>query len=172
MQPYIDIYTLTYHRNKETIERFLSDFTDRQAIEDQKDGELMLLTKGKTSNELAGANEYVWMKAITVTNSIEIGLSEPDNCFTLYLASNQLEIDLAILTFTQDNKLILGLSIFEYKDEKETLDNYGLARELRDRLQSNFHGVKSYFGLEAAPVYTETKFDKEMEIWSLGKSYR
>ena len=163
--PYIDIYTLTYQRNKETIENFLSKFTDRQAIEDQKDGELMLLPNGKSRKEVNGLDDYIWVKALTVTNSIEVGLSDPTNCFTMYLAANRPDIDLAILTFTQDGKLILGLSVYEYKDENSTVDNYDLATQLRDEIQKDYSGIASYFGLEASPPDNEREFLKDMEIW-------
>lgn len=170
--PYIDIYVLTTNRDKETIERFLAEFTDREAIEDRGDGELMILPKGKASKQVIDSNEYCWVKAHTVTHSIEIGLSEPDTCFTMYLASNKRDIEFAIVTFTQDAKLILGLSIFEYKDDAQTLDNYKIASTLADSLFENYNGLKSYIGLEASPADNEAEFDKEMGVWSGSTNFR
>lgn len=166
--PYIDIYTLTYHCDKETIERFLNEFTDRKAIEDQGDGELMMLPKGKIHQELKSPDDYVWIKAESVTNSINIGLSDPENCFTLYFISNIPDIDYALVSFTQDGKLILGLSVLAYRDDNGILDNYGFASKLMNHLQSDFDGVYSYFGLEAPPAVDEEAFLKEKVKWNGG----
>ncbi len=164
-QPYIDIYTLTNNRDKKTIESFLSHFTDREAIEDQKEGELMILPDGKNRKNINSDDEYVWTKAISVTNSINIGLANPKNCFTMYLNSNKQDIDLAILTFTQDGKLILGLSIFEYQDDESTIDNYKLAETLRRKIEKDYFGVHSYYGLEASPADNLEEFLAQMIIW-------
>ena len=164
-QPYIDIYTLTNSRDKQTIETFLSNYTDREAIEDQKDGELMILPDGKNRKNINSDDEYICTKAISVTNSINIGLSDPKNCFTMYLSSNKPDIDLAILTFTQDGKLILGLSIFEYQDDESTIDNYKLAETICKKIEKDYFGVYSYYGLEASPADNIEEFLSEIKIW-------
>jgi hypothetical protein len=169
-QPYIDIYTLTNNRDKKTIESFLYNYTDREAIEDQQDGELMVLPNGKNRKNI-NSDEYVWTKAISVSNSIDIGLANPENCFTMYLNSNKPDIDYAILTFTQDGKLILGLSIFEYQDDESTIDNYKLAETLCKKIENDYFGVHSYFGLEASPADNLEEFLAQMKIWTPNKNY-
>ncbi len=170
-QPYIDIYTLTNNRDKKTIESFLSNYTDREAIEDQKDGELMILPNDRNRKSINSDEKYVWTKAISVTNSINIGLADSENCFTMYLSSNKKDIDLVILTFTQDGKLILGLSIFEYQDDDSTIDNYELAETLCRKIENDYSGVFSYFGLEASPANNVEEFLAEMKIWKPSKNY-
>ena len=156
--PYIDIYTITRDRSKQCIERFLEAYTNRSEIEDQKDGELMILPPDKVGKVDLELEDYTWVKAHTVSNSIAVGLSGDDVCFTMYLASNFPGVDQAILSFTADNFLILGLAVYEYTDENQTVDNYGLADKLAKQLETDYSGIERYYGLESAPSDTYDEF--------------
>ncbi|MFM2387580.1 MAG: hypothetical protein RL660_2337 [Bacteroidota bacterium] len=158
--PYIDIYVLTSNRERRTLEKFLDEYTDRESIEDMHDSEINMLPKDRSYLEV-NSEDYIWIKAETLTNCIDIGLSNPSNCFTLYLRSKHREINLVILSFTQDGKLIVGLSIFEYIDAEQTIDNYKFAKELKDEMYRNYNGSLAYFGLEASPAHTEEEFKKQ-----------
>lgn len=165
MPVHIDIYILLDRRDQESIERFLNMYTCREDIEDLGDGELFILPKGKKRSEMT-KDDYAWVPAKTLTSALNIGLSDTKNCFSLYLNSNVQGIENVIITFTQDAKLILGLSINEYSDNKETLENYDLANQLSSSLLKEFDGKASYFALEGCPADNEEDFFNEKKIWT------
>lgn len=166
---YLDIYTLTDNRNRETIEKFLLEYTNRQSIEQTEDCELAILKKGKLKSEGIKNDDYIFVKSETLTNSINIGLSDPTNCFTLYLNSKKTEIKYLVLSFTQDGKLILGIAINEYIDEDERIDNYELAKKIAEDLENNNSGKGNYFGVEIVPALNEKDFFEDIELY---KNYR
>lgn len=161
--PYIDIYVLTDKRDQQTIDEFLHDFTNRAEIEDRGDEELMILDNAT----LLTGKQYTWQKAKTLTNAIAIGLSRQDISFSLLLLPNRKELEWVTITFTIDNKLVLGLSVFEYQDDQETLDNYQLAESLRDEMFDKYEGRLAVIGLEIDFPISEQEF---LELKTIRKS--
>lgn len=151
--PYIDIYVLTDNRNEETIERFLNDFTNRNEIEDRGDEELMILDDKNRSEE----KRYIWKKAETLSKSISFGLSRPNICFTMFLLSKRQNIEWVTLTFTIDNKLVLGVSVYEYQDKEQAFDNYRFADELKNELLGKYGRIE-VVGVELDFPLSEEKF--------------
>ena len=153
---HIDIYGITDYRNKEVIELFIAEFTDRSSVEDRGDEELMILND--TTHEQTASDDYTWIKAETLTKAIETGLADASTCFTLYLGSDQPEIEQAMISFTLDGKLILGLSIEAFADKDGTISNSPLAEKLAIRLQETFHCRKTYYETELPSAHTEAEF--------------
>lgn len=141
---YTDIYVLVNDRNIITIEHFLNEFTDRKSIEETPDCEIALFQN----------NEYKYIKSESLSNSIKFGLSNTKNCFSLYLKSKNDLIKSVILTFTEDNKLVLGLSIAEIEN-----DDYHLASKFGLELKTNYNSKEFIFGTEIPPPLNEEEFN-------------
>lgn len=118
-----DVWVITPHRNADTISRFLAGFVDRAAAEDRGDEQLMLspLVEGAsvdfatspstTTEQIAGwVNEFDWEPALTLTHSIERGLSRPWRAFSLFgLPSIRPDLMSVAIQFTPDGELVLGV---------------------------------------------------------------
>jgi hypothetical protein len=118
-----DVWVITPHRNADTISRFLAGFVDRAAAEDRGDEQLMLnplverasvdiaTSPSTTTEEIAGwVNEFDWEPALTLTHSIERGLSRPWRAFSLFgLPSTRRDLMSAAIEFTSDGELVLGV---------------------------------------------------------------
>ena len=161
MPAFIEVYILTENRDQETINRFLKNFTNREEIEDRADEELMILD----SAERFLWEKYIWIKAETLTKSINLGLSKPDICFTMFLKSNWQNVQWLTMTFTIDNKLVLGLSLFEYQ-EYPTRDNYHLGEVLKDELMLNYNGKFETIGIETNSPRSESEFLELKKSWT------
>jgi hypothetical protein len=112
----LNIYRLTNHRDLETINRFIDRYVDREASEDRGDEELMMESlhpDGKPGTSSSFGEDEEWEPALTLTHSISRGLDHPRRAFALYLKAKDERLSGAILCFTQDDKLILGLSLEE-----------------------------------------------------------
>ena len=112
----LDIYGLTRHRDRETINRFLDEYVDRAASEDRDGEEIGLLP---LNPELEG-EELQWEHAVTLTHIVERGLDYPRRAFTSYLTSRRADIEQAILSFTSDDQLVLGFSVYsgDFNDDE------------------------------------------------------
>ena len=153
MPSYIEVYILTENRDRETINRFLKNFTNREEIEGRADEELMILD----STEPSLPEKYFWIQAETLTKSINLGLNKPGICFTMFLRSNRQHVEWLTITFTIDNKLVLGLSLFE-NPEYSTPDNYQLAEVLKGELMLHYNGKFETIGIETNSPRSETEF--------------
>lgn len=157
MPPYLDAYIITPEREEETIERFLASYTDRAANEDREDEELMLLRLG-VEDEPESTKQFDWEPARTLTNVVKRGLDYPRRCFAIYLCSNVMDVEQAILKFTADNQLIFGVSI---DDPDGSTDNLNKAKRSLATLLSEFNGRTGIIGVELAPADTETEFEEQ-----------
>jgi hypothetical protein len=117
---FTDIYGLTKHRNRATIDRFLDRYIDR-AAEEQRDGQELLvesLDKEPGIRELF--DEVEWVPVQTLTEGISLGLAHPPRCFAIYLHHmRQPGIDRVILGFTRDALVVLGICI-QHPEESES----------------------------------------------------
>ena len=152
----LDVYVLIHQREEETIEKFLDEYIDRNAQEDRGDEELMILPPDKFGQQDLKLEDFVWIPAKTLTNSIAKGLEHPSKCFALYFSSTRLDIHQVALKFTYDGKLVLGLSV---DDWKQTEKNMELAEQLMDDLMNQFGGKKGMVVLEIPPPDSEAGFD-------------
>jgi hypothetical protein len=121
----LDIYGLTDHRDLLTINRFIDLYVDRQASEDLSDEELMMEPL-RPDGEIGSGREVgegeKGEPALTLTHSISRGLDHPRRAFALYLKAKNPRLSRAILCFTQDDKLILGLSLEELSMQVDEIE--------------------------------------------------
>jgi hypothetical protein len=118
-----DAYVITPHRSIETLARFVAGFVDRAAAEDRGDEELMLLPLNRSTTDFVmtapGApgdlarwfkESFDWEPALTLTHSIQRGLSRPWRAFSLFnLPSSRPDLMAASIGFTPDGELVLGV---------------------------------------------------------------
>jgi hypothetical protein len=154
----LDIYALTTHRDRPTITRFLNEWVNVHAAEDRGDEELMLLPLGETEESLRTI-EYEWEPAQTLTHSIQRGLDRPPRAFRIYLASKQPSALRVYLAFTLDDRLVLGIKMYN-DDQQETLD---AASVLLNDLAARYHCWLGMIVVEQAAPLSEPEFRTAME---------
>lgn len=162
MPPDLDIYVLVKNRDKETLERFIDAYVDRNASEDRGDEELMMLPLWLSNEKITledeeglSSDDYDWELAQTLTNILERGLHFPRRAFSVYLKPKEKHLSGATLSFTADNQLILGLSI---DDEGALPENEKQARKILTKLMQQFNGKAGLIIVEWPPPTTELDF--------------
>jgi hypothetical protein len=118
------VWVITSHRDSDTLERFIGNFVDRPAAEDRGDEQLMLrplverepvdfqMTSSTTTEDVVGwlDEAWGWEPAITLTHSIQRGLSRPWRAFSLFnLPSSRADLLGASIEFTPDGEVALGV---------------------------------------------------------------
>jgi hypothetical protein len=119
-----EVWVVTPHRSAEALSRFLDGYVDRTAAEDRGDDQLMLeplfervpvdlqMTSSTTTEDITRWLHATsdWEPAITLTHSIERGLSRPWRAFSLFhLPSRRPDLLSASIEFTRDGELVLGV---------------------------------------------------------------
>ncbi len=145
MPPDVNIYGLTIRRNLETINQFLETFIDRAASEERGDEELMLVPLDGV-RQTDDFEAYDWEPARTLSHAIQRGLDYPHRSFALYLPAKDPNIDQAILKFTTDDQLILGVSI----DIGEV--QFGNGEQAKCVLNTLYEDYHCYLGLIIAEM--------------------
>lgn len=157
----LDIYVLTNLRDRETIDRFVNIYVDREASEDRNDEELMMLPLTEVEDGLQAAarllslDEFDWEPALTLSNIIDRGLRYPRRAFAVYLNPIDKSIDQVTLCFTVDNQIVFGLSI---DDEGKRLENEKRARKILEELMQQFNSRLGLIIVENAPPFSEIEF--------------
>lgn len=146
----LDIYGLSRHRDRETINQFLDAFVDRAASEDRDGEEIGLLP---LNPEVVG-DSWQWEPALTLTHIVERGLDYPRRAFTSYLTSSRADIERAILSFTSDNQVVFGLSIYSGDFD----DDEARATKLLSELARSFRCHLGLVVAEHHPPYSEDEF--------------
>jgi hypothetical protein len=160
MPPNLDIYGLTKLRKKETIESFLDEHVDRIAGEDRGEEELSMIPLGTTEEDLRTAEDYEWEPAISLSHVVERGLDYPRRAFRVYLPSRQADIDGVVLGFTEDDQLVLGLSI---DDAGMKPENEARARSLLVDLAKEYDCHLGLITCERPPGLSTSAFLAESE---------
>lgn len=152
--PNYDIYVLSSLRDQITLNKFINHYTERTAIEDRKDEEIMVLPLGVAEEENMLLDEYDWMPAINVENVIKIGVSKPIRAFRLYLPSNKNNFSSIIITFTSDNLVIFGLSLI-FDNEQGALHS---AEEILKDMMNEYRGSHGGIFCEEPPCLSSKEF--------------
>jgi hypothetical protein len=160
--PELDIYALTWHRDRATIERFLDEYADRVANEERDDEELMLESPAFFGEDRTGQppvaipeTAYEWEPVRTLSHIVDRGLAHPRRAFTVYLKAKAPDIDRIILTFTRDDHLVLGLAI---DDEGAQPENEVKAKALLARLMATYRCHAGLIMVEHYPPQGEREF--------------
>jgi hypothetical protein len=162
MPPELDIYALTRHRDRATIERFLDEYADRVANEERDDEELMLESPAFFGEDWTGQppvaipeTAYEWEPARTLSHIVDRGLDHPRRAFTVYLGAKAPDMERIILAFTRDNQLVLGLAI---DDEGEQPENEVKAKALLGHLMATYQCHAGLIVVEHYPPQGEREF--------------
>ena len=163
----LDIYGLTRHRDEATIARFLDAYIDPAANEDRGDEDLLLEALPPAGEDPAGQPKYESEPAISLSHSLQRGLDYPRRSFTLYLEAKDPSLDRVILSFTNDDQLVVGLSILD-DDPGEGPDRR--ARDLLNELAQRFDCHRGVVLLEEYPPDSEAAFRAKADL-PLGTLY-
>src|SRR5690348_16601558 len=135
----LNIYGLTRQRVATTLNRFLDEYVDRAANADRGDEELMLEPLAPHSGERErpeGQWEWEWEPPRTLDRILEWGLAHPRRAFTAYLtcppACHETGIERAILGFTRDDQLVVGLSVYSGQEEADETRAHELLAHLAE----------------------------------------
>lgn len=163
----LDVYGLTRQRDASTLNRFLDEHVDRAANADRGDEELNLEPLDWQPEETEARYESV--PALTLSHILELGLAHPRRAFTAYLiclpACHEVGIERAILGFTRDDQLVLGLSVSTgenmQKDEWEAGE--ARAHELLAHFAVAYRCHLGPILLETPPPWSEAEFGQPSE---------
>lgn len=164
----LDVYGLTRQRDAATLSRFLDEYVDRAANEDRGDEELELEPLDWRPEETKA--RWEWVPSLTLDHILELGLVYPRRAFIAYLkclpACQEAGIERAILGFTRDDQLVLGLSVSTGENMREDEWEAGEARAYE--LLAHFaEAYRCHFGLillETAPPLSEAEFRQPAPI--------
>lgn len=171
----LDVYGLTRQRNASTLNRFLDEYVDRAANADRGDEELMLEPLNAHSDETErqqgaeGQWEWEWEPSRTLAHILERGLAYPRRAFTAYLtclpACHEAGIERAILGFTRDDQLVLGLSVStgEHMQEDDWEAGETRAHELLAHFADAYRCHLGLILLETPPPSSEAEFQQPSE---------
>jgi len=118
MPPCYDVYGISKKRDKETINRFVEYFCDRDQIESQTGCEIFV-----NENEKYNIPEES-IEVSKLSDVIEYGILNKTKGYSYYLDSRDDYIGV-LLKFTYDSKIIFGVSI-----EEKTVRKSGIVRQL------------------------------------------
>jgi len=159
MPPNLNIYCLTRRRDAETVNIFLDRYVDRPHSED-REGVALMVRKLDAPSDSDGVQDYEWEHAPTLTHAVQRGLDYPRRSFALYLKPKRPEIAGAVLGFTSDDQLVLGLSV---DDESERPENLERAKELLSGLAEEFNGHHGLILVEEPPPHSEDVFQRKAD---------
>lgn len=153
MPPNLDIYALTTSRDTATLNRFIEEYVDRAASEDRGDEELMMVPLPLKSGE--EPDDWDWEPAQTLTHSIQRGLDYPLRAFTIYMRPKQQGLIGALIAFTTDDLLVLGLSI-DYEGAHE--EDEERAKALLHYLMEHYHCFLGLMIIDTPPPWSQAEF--------------
>lgn len=137
------VYALTPRRDLQTLERFIGRYADRAASSDR--GTEAVLYRDESGRE-------VEERTPTLDRALAIGLAGPRRRFALHLEAKP-EYDSALIGFTDDGKLALGLALSDERPDVETR-----AKALMDELAREFGGILGLIREEEPPPANEAEF--------------
>ena len=166
MSANLDIYCLTRHREIETINRFLDEYVDRAASED-RGSEEFYMDPLYASPQGEGNWEEEWEPALTLSHMIQRGLDHPRRSFSVYMdTQSALNMTGALMHFTSDDQLVLGLSIGDKggdpDGERTDRESELRAKAILERLAEQFDCHLGWITVEDPPPHSEAEFK---EAW-------
>lgn len=163
----LDVYGLTRQRDAATLSHFLDEYVDRAANADRGDEELLLVPLDARPEETERQWKWEVEPSLTLAHILERGLAYPRRAFTAYLtclpACQQAGIERAILGFTRDDQLVLGLSVSISPDEADEEADEARAHELLTHLAQAYRCHLGLVLLETPPPLSEAEFRQPAE---------
>ncbi len=171
----LDVYGLTRQRDAGTLNRFLDEYVDRMANADRGNEELLIEPLDMRPEETV--ENWEDEPSLSLAHILELGLAHPRRAFRAYLKClpicAQEGIERAILGFTRDDQLVLGLSVapiytivWEVDEEAENARTRALLAHFADMYQCHLGLIL----LEGPPPLSEAGFRQPAE--SLRVVYR
>jgi hypothetical protein len=158
MSMFYDIYGLSQERNGPAIERFLSHFCDRNALDPLSDKWLQV-----AENEQYQVPE-IELPLNSIADLIDYAVQNPTHCFVFYnQEALRPDVTCVFLKFTYDRKVIFGVSIEETGINLE--DNFPHALTIEAEIIRITGAYKSFIAVEEPPAKDEEAFDADREAW-------
>ncbi len=152
--PDLNIYAITRHRDLVTLNSFIELHVDRAANEERGDEDLMIRRLDASSSQ-DDESAYEWEPARTLTHILTRALDFPRRAFTIYLNLKPKDSDGAILSFTADNQVILGLCV---NDSDESPQNLQRAKMLLTTIMKQFNCYAGFIASEEPSPIDEVRF--------------
>lgn len=148
MPPCLDVYAWTDTRGQATLDRFLGAYVDVDASRDRAGEELAVLPLDYDGDpdELSLA-DWDNVPVATLDEIVTFGLAAPHRAFTVYLRARP-ELCGAMICFTKDGGLILGLSVDDELGDPVAVDE---ARALMVELVERFRARHGWVVAEEGP---------------------
>jgi hypothetical protein len=158
MSMFYDIYGLSSERNAPTVERFLSQFCDRYALDPLSD----------TWLQVAASESYqvpeVELPVASIADLIDYAVQNPTHCFVFYnQQALRPDITCVFFKFTYDGKVVFGVSIEETGFNLE--DNFPHALTIEAEIVRLTGAYKSFIAVEQPPAQDEAQFDVDSAVW-------
>jgi hypothetical protein len=155
---FYDIYGLSKERNELTIERFLSHFCDRNALDPLSNQWIQV-----ADNEQYQVPE-VELPLHSIADLIAYAVQNPTHCFVFYnQEALRPDVTCVFLKFTYDGKVVFGVSIDETGSNLE--DNFPYTFTIESEIIRLTDAYKSFIAVEQPPAKDEAEFDADREAW-------
>lgn len=158
MSLFYDIYGLSRERNGPTVERFLSHFCNRTALDPLSDKWLQV-----------AANEHYQVPEVelplqSIADLIAYAVQNPTHCFVFYnQEALRPDVTCVFLKFTYDGKVVFGVSIDE--TGSNLVDNFPHALTIEAEITRLTSAYKSFIAVEEPPAKDEEAFDAARAAW-------
>ena len=155
--PYFDIYALAERRDSATLETFLDAYVDRAAAASGIGGlELMIEPLDAVTREDSGWDWWDWVPVRSLKDIVGWGLAYPRRTFTAYLPWCRGIVKSAVLGFTADDELIVGIAV--YDDERGQRITVARAKVLLHDLMRLVGARQGLILAEGPPPRTAAEF--------------
>ena len=133
MPPNLDVYVISPARSRETIDRFLDAYVDRNASDDRGNEELMFLALDLSGQPSTG-DDWDWEPSRSLGHIVERGLDFPRRAFSVYLKPL--------------DQVIFGLSMDDEGGKPENLER---AKKLLHEMAERLAATHGFIGVEQEP---------------------
>ena len=138
------------------INQFIAEYVDWEASYDRKNENLYMTPLGSLRHELnIPMSAYDRVPSVNLSNVIDLGLAHPRRDFSVFLKPNVPTIDQAILGFTIDNCLVVGLAIESYKKQEGAKK---VAVKKLEKLVNEFDCILGLVATEQGPPRSMEQF--------------
>ena len=166
----LDIYVLTHQRTRALVEEFLDRYSMRPLLDDLGDTELLIETHewaidrgtvmGTDTTHTNPVIRYEHIPAISITHSVNLGLEEPRRAFRLYVDSHDSRLSDAVIGFTVDGQLVVGVS---FDDPDGNLRHEVVAQQVLTELVVLAHGHHGLITYDVPAPLSERAFTTSTE---------
>ena len=147
MPPCLDAFAITNSRTKQVLDRFVERFVSPDFSTGRQGEQVNALPLGSEQHP-EQLDDYDWFPAESVEQVISLGLAQPWRGFAAHFHPADDRFCDAIIAFTTDGQLVLGLGI---DDANESDDNVQFAKSTALRLAGECSAHTAIVGEELPP---------------------